>query len=428
MIMKIDYLRAMEVNRIRFAEGDAKASSEYIYPNQKADAEAIVRAFEEGRHVVSISKRTKVGMDGLMIQIAYLMATHKDDSLAVLPTQIRILTGMSNVAWEQELKSKVPQCLENQIFHHGKLHRSKLKTLQDALIIVDEVDTGDKQYQHLYTTLQEAGIMDVAKMRERNIRFVFTSATLLRELYDLDKWGDLHYHYRMTVPPNYIGHKEFLERDIIRDFYPLTTIAEAERWIKEDILDRYGTEDKRVHLVRLKVDKSNASLIKTACNRASIVFREHNSENRIPEDELKALFEGPLQSHVVLGIKGFFRRANLIPNLWKMRIGATHECCTQRVDNNVQVQGLCGRMSGYWRQTLDEGHLTGPYRTSVQAIQEYEDTYEDPFGPNSYKTAGFRKRKGKVRTSIPTIVSAQFIKGLNELMQAKLQQIHTLEQ
>jgi hypothetical protein len=347
------------------------------------------------------------------------MATHKDENLNVLPKDIRILTGMNNLAWEEELKNKVPACLENQIFHHGKLNHSKMKNLRNALIIIDEIDTGDKQFQNLHMILRDSGIMDITTMVERNIRFVFTSATILRELYDLDNWGHIHCHYRMTIPPNYIGHKEFLEKGLIQEFFPIETIDDAIRWIKEDILDRYG-KDSRVHMIRLKnyqqKDKrlSNAYFIRRACIQNGIIFKEHNSSNRISDSEMLQLFEKPLQRHVVIGIKGFFRRSNLIPNAWKRKIGAMHETWTRQVDNNVQVQGLCGRMSGYWKETLDEGHLTGPYRTSIKAIKQYEETYEDPFGENSYNATGFIKKNGKVNSSIPTFVSPKWIGGLDK--------------
>ena len=101
---------------------------------------------------------------------------------------------------------------------------------------------------------------------------------------------------------------------------------------------------------------------------------------------------------ILYGVKGFFRRANLIPNAWKLRIGATHERATNIVDFNVQIQGLPGRMTGYWRDVIETGHITGPYRTSLQAIESYEAVYNDPFGINDYQTNGFKKRNGKVTT------------------------------
>lgn len=113
------------------------------------------------------------------------------------------------------------------------------------------------------------------------------------------------------------------------------------------------------------------------------------------DDEIE-FFKAALTNHIVLGVKGLLRRANLIPNVWKLRIGATHELYTRKVDNNVQIQELPGRMTGYWRAELDAGHKTGPHRTSIKAIKEYEEVYKDPYGINSYTTTGFTKKKGKV--------------------------------
>jgi hypothetical protein len=409
-LVMTSYNAAEAENRVQFIKGNKKATSEYIYENQKIDALNIVNEFYiEKRRVVSITKKTKVGADGLMIQVAKLMTTHPDDDFMVNPENVRILTGMSNVSWEKDMKDKAPGCQKEKIFHHGQLKHSDLTGLSDALIIIDELDTGDKECQVLHTTLKDAGVLDVQYMKEKNIRFIFISATMVKELYELYKWGDLHCLYKMTIPHAYIGHAEFLEKEIIKEFYPLNTNENADRWVKEDIIDYYGT-DNRVHIVRatLKTD----TIIQNACIRNGIMCRNHTSSDKIEDDILSELFESPLTRHVVLIVKGFFRRANLIPNEWKMRIGATHELYTKQVDNNVQIQGLPGRMSGYWRDAIEAGHKTGPYRTSIKAVEQYESTYEDPFGHNSYQTAGFKKTNGKIKMSTPVLVTPKNIAGL----------------
>ena len=68
-------------------------------------------------------------------------------------------------------------------------------------------------------------------------------------------------------------------------------------------------------------------------------------------------------------------------------------------------------MTGYWREDIEGGHKTGPHRTSILAIEEYEKTYLDPFGTNSYQTAGFKKKKGKVSAD-PTMLSSKHIQNL----------------
>jgi hypothetical protein len=406
------YNSAKAENHLRFLEGDDKATSEYIFSNQLEDATAIVDKFYKNyRRVISIQKKTKVGADGLMIEIAKLLTTHIDDTFVVNPANVRIITGMSNAGWERDMIDKAPNCFKDKIFHHGKLSRADLMSINNGLIIIDEIDTGDKEYQVLHTTLKEAGVLDVEHMNKHNNRFVFISATMIKELYDLYRWGELHELYKMTIPASYFGHKDFLEKSIVKEFYSLNTKENAERWVQEDIITNYGA-DYRVHIVR--VTTKTVDMVQNACIRKGVAFRNHTSTDRLSEDEIKEFFKEPLAQHIVLGVKGFFRRANLIPNRWKLRIGATHELYTKVVDNNVQIQGLTGRMTGYWRCDIEEGHKTGPHRTSIKAIEEYEKSYLDPFGSNSYRTSGFTKKEGKV-TASATMLSPKHIKHLEAI-------------
>jgi len=403
------YNSAKAENHLHFLEGDDKATSEYIFPNQMDDANNIVNKFYMyNRRVISIQKKTKVGADGLMIEIAKLLTTHIDDRFIVNPANVRIITGMSNAGWEKDMIDKAPNCFKDKIFHHGKLSRSDLTNMRNGLIIIDEIDTGDKEYQVLHTTLKEAGVLNVEHMITYNNRFVFISATMIKELHDLFRWGELHELYKMTIPSSYIGHIDFLEKEIIKEFYPMNINNNAERWIQDDIINNYGN-DYRVHLIR--VNSKTVDMVHNACIRKGVVFRNHTSTDRLLEDEIKEFFKEDLIHHIVLGVKGFFRRANLIPNRWKLRIGATHELYTKTVDNNVQIQGLTGRMTGYWRDDIDRGHKTGPHRTSIKAIEEYEITYDDPFGYNNYRTAGFNKKRGRV-VADPTMLSTRNIENL----------------
>lgn len=361
---------------------DIRATSEYIYENQIEDAEAICNMFYLNKNLraVSINKRTKVGMNGLMIYIMNFMCSiHPDDEFIIDPDNVIIATGMSNVAWEDDLKDSVPECFKNNIYHHGKLKKlpAKLKELKNGLIIIDEIDTGDKVGQRLHKILNDAGILDFEHMERNNIRLIFVSATMSDQLSELNKWGDYHKNYKMTVPSSYIGHGDFLSLGIFDEFYPVIDDDSAERWVKNDIIDRYGN-DYRVSIIRTDLD--NIKFIEKACIKNNIKFGNFSRDknDKITAAEVEKIFESNLDQHIVLAIKGFYRRANLIPNKWKLKIGATHERFVDNPNASVQVQGLPGRMSGYWRTEIENGHLTGPHRTSIAAIKEYEEWYNDP--------------------------------------------------
>lgn len=255
-------------------------------------------------------------------------------------------------------------------------------------------------------------MLDVNKLNEKNNRFLLISATILRELHDLYQWDELHESYRMTIPSSYIGHKEFLKMGLIQEFYSLDSLKDTVRWVHEDILEHYK-EDFRVHLVR--VNPKTILPIQQACQQNSILFRNHTTADRLTEEDINEFFEQPLTRHIVIAVKGLLRRANLIPNAWKLKIGATHELYTAKVDNNVQTQGFPGRMTGYWRDVLESKthqHLTGPHRTSIKAIEQYEEAYENPFQLQTYHTAHFSIRKGKVSNSASTMLAAKHIANL----------------
>jgi len=410
-----DYKSAEARNKLLYLEGDDTATSEYIYYNQIEDAAKIVEKFYNSDvRVISIQKLTKVGADGLMIEIAKDLTTHIDDDFAVNPANVRFITGMSNAGWEKALKDKVPNCFKDNIFHHGKLSKSCLKNLKDSLVIIDEIDTANSEGQVLHRTLKKAGLLDIEHMKNNNNRFIFISATIIKELYELYRWGTLHESYNMTIPKSYIGHKKFLELGIIKEFYPLDTDKNIDKWIEEDILDYYGN-DYRVHIVRLNPKIKNIEdIFQKGCVRKGVVFKNNTSENPLTKEQETELFIKPLTRHVVMCVKGFFRRASFIPNRWKLRIGATHELYTKEVDFNVQIQGLLGRMTGYWKDEIVlKGHKIGPYRTSICAVEQYINIYNNPFGNNSYQCAGFKKKNNKVTISKTSMLSAKNIDNLN---------------
>lgn len=404
------YEAAKSQNLMRFIRGDDRATSEYIYPNQFQDAANIVdKFFFDKKYVVSVQKKTKVGADGLMIEIAKLMTTHLNNEFVINAESLRIITGMSNKSWESEMILKSPSCFKDKIFHHGKLKKAHLEGLTNALIIIDEIDSGDKEFQVLHSVLRESGILDIEFMRKNNIRLVLISATMFREMYDLTKWGDIHFSYKMTIPDRYAGHSYFLEHKIIDEWYAIDSVSKADEWVEQDILARYQM-DFRVHFVR--VSSKTIGFVEQSCLAHGILFRNHTSQDRLTEEDEQTFFVEELIQHVVVAVKGLLRRANLIPDKWKLRVGAMHEYYTTIVDNNVQTQGFIGRMTGMWLEKLLAGHLTGPYRTSVMAIRQYEEMYDNPFGDNSYRTSRFVKEDGCVKATGATMLDEKHVAHL----------------
>lgn len=372
-----EYINAKIQNDENFENGDLRATEHYIYPNQKEDAKNIVDIFYNNKQIVAVSiiKRTKVGMDGLMIELAKNFCTHEDDEFMIHRDQIYIITGMSNLDWEKELKNKIPKCFQDSVYHHGKIHNLKHNNISNAVLIIDEIDSGSKVNQKLDSILQLINLKDYEYIKKNKIKIIMVSATMNRELKELYGWGDsLHRVYKMTIPENYISHLDFINKSIIKEFFKIDDFKSAERWIKEDIIQNYAN-DYRVHIIR--TDEKNKNYIENACDKYNISFFNHTSDDRIEYQQMVHIFNN-LKCHTVIAIKNFYRRANLIPNQWKLKIGATHERHVETTDMNVQVQGLPGRMTGYWKKHIENGHKTGPYRTSIDKIKEYEEFQQNP--------------------------------------------------
>ena len=121
-----DYTSAETRSNEMYAQGDAHAGKEYIYANQKEDACQIVARFcESNVRVVSIMKRTKLGMDGLMIEIAKLVTTHPDDEFMLNRNHVFMLTGMNNVSWAEDMQENMPNCFRENVYHHGHMSVTK---------------------------------------------------------------------------------------------------------------------------------------------------------------------------------------------------------------------------------------------------------------------------------------------------------------
>ena len=378
-------------NLFNYQKGNPFASSEYIYPNQESDAENIVNLFRAGKRVISVQKRTKIGADGLMISVCCKMASC-EDGLIVPIEDIHILTGMSNKLWENSMIDKSPSFLKSQIHHHGKLSKVKINQTGGSLIIIDEIDVGDKKKQKLHKLLDSYNLLDLQFLIDNNIYLVFISATILKEMVCVDKWGDIHQNIILQVPDDYVSIKYMYDEGHVHEYYKLIGIKEAIQWIEEDIIEHFGDEY-RVHLISCDV-KSSQNIVNAALFFHNVEAIYHNNDERIDQDTLNKHFMEKRDKHIIIMVKKLYSRANLIPNAWKINIGSIMDRWTNKPDYNVLNQGIVRRMTGFWKPLLVAGHKPGKYRTSIASVLEYEKVYENPYSDHNYIANGFSMKTG----------------------------------
>ena len=428
-IVKRDFETAEDLNEKAFESGDPKATTEFIYPNQRHDAANVVNLFYESRnndqpcHAVSIKKNVKVGADGFMMAVAQAMCTHPDDDFVIPPENVLFLTGMSNRDWQDTLSHDIPPVFKDKVFHHGQLQNAQLSNLRNALIFVDEIDTASKEDQKLHNLFRDAGLMNFDTLRQNRIYMVFITATLARELPQFHAWGPAHINYTLTTPSTYCGIEYYLEKDIIQESYDLSEPDNIAKWIDEDILSNYG-DDYRVHLVRMprgKKAQGIATVFKHIAETKGVKFYEMSTDigdeiiKSIKDNRYNQLFKQQRTSHIILGLKGKLRRATRIPDEYKLQIGAIHVSATRSIDNNVLAQDLPGRMAGYIRSQLEAGHKIGPIRSDVKGLTEYVKEFNGEV--TSYKSWGFETDKeGNIKKLKSTMVHPDNFNIENDLV------------
>ncbi len=365
----------------------------YVYENQTCDAHNIVNEFYENRkiRIITLIKLPKLGANGIIMEISKIFATHSDDNFILDKNNIFLITGMNCVRWEEEYKNFTLEEFKINVFHNGRLKdfKKKLTTINsNLLIIIDEIDVGDGKTQRLDDIL--SNFYNENNIEEQNIRFIFISATPAKQLKILEN-TKLHTKYALTVPNNYVGIPYFLEKNIIKQYYPMNNKENVHRWINEDIINNYGT-DYRVSFVRC--DKDNSDLIKDVCAEYNIEFFEHNAKHNLYSNEDEINFENIFENivknkHVVILIKGMFRRAELIPVKYKRLIGAWHDKYVEKPDAGTAAQAGPGRNSWYWGDELDNGHKIGPIRSDINSLKQYCEWYKE--NTKTYNTRNNRQ-------------------------------------
>ena len=414
----------IQATRNRMSLQAKKDDKQLVYPAQQEVAWLIMNAFILGSALVAtLCAPMQWGKTGVILELAFLMCTHPEYGLG--RGNVFVITGMSDKEWETQTRSRLPQGWK--VIHRGQVSQYKdtFAEVQNALIVIDECHIAmamDKNPNVIPALLNEAGLLDTAELRRRNVRIFQTSATPDHVLANVEKWNDsgeaLHYKCVPPLPESYISPKDIFDAKRIRDVTDLTN-PENVRELKKVML---SYETPKNHIIRLPAAGKGAT-------EKQITITHHIRELMVEEEEFTIeenfcgsagnmdhiLQEQPTKHRIIL-IKNKWRAAKTISD---DHLGVLHESCTVNVSDSVVAQSLLGRCCGHNKKIGDQSPIV---YCSIVAVTRYIDLMEKSYDYSSsqleYASNTIKKKAGEEPKAKKSVFEPANVVGLEDVAAA----------
>ena len=162
-----------------------------LYDTQIELGQKIMNTFNDRRNLFTLLiLPPQYGKTGTAI--ATLLAYTKNND--ILPNKnIKYITGLSDLEWLNQNKTRFPNILKDNIIHRNGLIKfvKELGELKNALIFIDENHIATKKEQTIFNIFKNIGFFDTKYLYENDIKIVMTTATPNGCLIDLNEWNKL---------------------------------------------------------------------------------------------------------------------------------------------------------------------------------------------------------------------------------------------
>jgi len=230
------------------------------------------------------------GKTAVVHNLIYRLLTSLPYENAINPTNITILTGMSDTDWYEQIidnftlnnkkylweemdRIDINSC----IVHRSNFHKrityilKNLELLHDHTFIVDESNIADSPSMTIDSELLRLGLT-LERMVEYNIKIICISATPDVNLSIMSRSGN-HYLIKLEQGPNYKGFRYFNDTEMIQDFVKNLQIDTI-------IGNRYTSP--RYHFIRARTSNEKGQYqqeIKDIALRNNWILIEDDSDN-----------------------------------------------------------------------------------------------------------------------------------------------------
>lgn len=367
-----------------------------IYPNQEKIAQQVSNSFESGEVVATmVVARTQSGKTGSMCAVVRALTDTTYNKPANLDN-VFIVTGLSSLEWKTQTAERIPPSIRNNVMHANNLQElaNTIKDKTDVLIIMDEVHVAAAKSQRLDTLFKTAELNDPEHMREHNIRVVQYSATPNGTLYDLQTWGTAANIILAQPGEGYVGTPQLIQQGRIRQFSGEVGLSSQANQEFIHAVTSFNTP--RYHLIRINVLES----VKSHKAKIKKIFKQQNIHNihvlsyecskKTDIKNINQTLEIQPNQHTIIILKNMLRCAKTIH---KTYIGVLHDRPVDNTHDDVIIQGLTGRITGY---DTNQDSITF---TNLNSIHKYEALWENEENENVFDNTKNTKNKWNARTN-----------------------------
>lgn len=342
-----------------------------IHTNQHFAGVEILKRYSQNPHLLLCMALgyTQCGKTGVMLSC--IKEFTNVDVTPVPVDNIFIITGLSSCEWKTQTQARLPECLKGNVLHRQDLKKAlpeRTAGKHNILILIDEVQVACGSKQSVSKILSDMGFMDFGFLSERDIKIVEFSATPNGTSLDSAKW-DIHSEEVYIEPGvGYVGCKDLKEQGRILGCKHLSgpNALDSVIEISKCVSDHFP--EPRYHFIRTKVGGTQDETIK--------IFKEvfpdgemkkYDQSNPI---DIDVLLEVKPEKHTFIFLKEMARCAKTFK---KLHIGIWYERRAVQMMDDVVVQGLLGRATGY----DDNGDSI--IFSDMDSVDRYLDLFDSKF-------------------------------------------------
>jgi len=349
-----------------------------IYPNQQSAARKTVQTFLD-RQVTCVLTiaHTQSGKTGYLTSFINQFLQYNIIDI----NHIFIITGHSSKEWVKQTKTRIPRCLEKQVYHRNSLGKftKDISGKSNCLVLIDEVHVASNSKQSICHALEKSNLLSLDELLCRDIKFVEVSATPDAVFSDCSSWGKHSQIQLMDPGVNYTSCIDLMNQGRVFSSKKLCDTSKKKVIKKKENIENAFLEIKNVlssfdsplyHLIRVPVGSHHQKVINNFQKYFDDVdynIIKYNKETKIVLNEL--LSKKP-KKHTFIILKEMLRCAVTVE---KKYLGILYERHSKTPIDSTIIQGLLGRATGYNipRQLV--------VFTNIHSISKYKSLWESKF-------------------------------------------------